>query len=150
MVAVRIGPDIRLIIVGSPDYLERHGIPETPQDLSTHRAVNLRLLAANTIYAWELEKDGHEVRIKLDGSLVFDSPKMVLRAALEGFGLAIVNDDEAAPYLQQKVLRQVLSDWTPPFTGYYLYYPSRRQHSAAFTLFLDELRKSARKCNIVE
>jgi len=150
MVAVRIGPDIRLIIVGSPDYLERHGIPETPQDLSTHRAVNLRLLAANTIYAWELEKDGHEVRIKLDGSLVFDSPKMVLRAALEGFGLALVNDDEAAPYLRQGALRQVLSDWTPPFAGYYLYYPSRRQHSAAFTLFLDELRKSARKCNIVE
>ncbi len=144
MVAVRIGPDLRLIIVGAPSYLDRHGVPETPQDLTSHRGVNLRLLSANTVYSWELEKDGHEVRIKLDGSLMFDSPRMVLRGALDGFGLAFVNENEAAPYLDSGALRQVLPDWTPPFAGYYLYYPSRRQQSAAFSLLVERLRANVR------
>jgi DNA-binding transcriptional LysR family regulator len=144
MVAVRIGPDVRLIVVAAPSYLEQHGVPDHPQNLATHRAVNLRMLSAGAIYAWELEKDGHEVRIKLDGSLVFDDPKMVLRAALDGFGLAFVNDDDAAPHLASGALRQVLADWTPPFAGYYLYYPSRRQQSAAFVLLVERLRANAK------
>jgi DNA-binding transcriptional LysR family regulator len=143
MIAVRIGPDLRLIVVAAPSYLDRFGVPESPQDLASHRAINLRMRSAGGLYAWEFEKDGREVRTRVDGPLIFDSPKMLLEAALEGFGLAIVMQDEAAPHLANGALRQVLADWTPPFAGHYLYYPSRRQQSAAFALFLEELRQSA-------
>jgi DNA-binding transcriptional LysR family regulator len=141
MVAVRIGPDLRLIVVGAPSYLECFGVPEDPRDLSEHRAINLRLRSAGDIYAWELEKDGHEIRTRIDGPLTFDSPRMVLEAALAGFGLAPVMEDEAAPYLADGRLRQVLADWSQPFGGYYLYYPSRRQQSAAFALLVEQLRR---------
>jgi DNA-binding transcriptional LysR family regulator len=143
MIAVRIGPDLRLIVVAAPAYLERYGVPEAPQNLSSHRAINLRMRSAGGLYAWELEKDGREVRTRIEGPLIFDSSPMVLEAALEGFGLAFVMQDEAAPHLASGALRQVLPDWTQPFAGYYLYYPSRRQQSAAFALLLEELRQSA-------
>jgi DNA-binding transcriptional LysR family regulator len=143
MIAVRIGPDLRLIVVAAPAYLERYGVPEAPQNLSSHRAINLRMRSAGGLYAWELEKDGREVRTRIEGPLIFDSSPMVLEAALEGFGLAFVMQDEAAPHLASGALRQVLAGWTQPFAGYYLYYPSRRQQSAAFALLLEELRQSA-------
>jgi DNA-binding transcriptional LysR family regulator len=143
MIAVRIGPDLRLIVVAAPSYLDRVGVPETPHDLSHHRAINMRMRSAGGLYAWELEKDGHEVRTRVEGPLIFDTPAMMLDAALEGFGLALLLEDVAAPHLASGALRQVLTDWTQPFAGYYLYYPSRRQQSAAFALLLEELRQSA-------
>jgi DNA-binding transcriptional LysR family regulator len=143
MIAVRIGPDLRLIVVAAPAYLDRCGVPEVPQDLVGHRAINLRQRSSGGLYAWELEKDGHEVRSRMEGPLIFDSSAMVLEAALEGFGLAFVMQDEAAAHLASGALRQVMADWTQPFAGYYLYYPSRRQQSAAFALLLEELRQSA-------
>jgi DNA-binding transcriptional LysR family regulator len=139
MVAIRIGPDIRLIVVGAPDYLDRHGSPASPQDLASHTAINLRLRTAGGLYAWEFEKDGHEVRVRVDGRMVFDSNRLVMEAARAGFGLAMVLEDEAAPHLASGALQQVLADWTPPFAGYFLYYPSRRQQSAAFALLVKHL-----------
>lgn len=140
MIAVRIGPDIRLVVVGAPDYLDRFGTPTTPHDLSRHRAINLRLRSAGGLYAWEFEKDGHELRVPVKGPLVFDSTRPIVEAALAGFGLAMVMEDDAAPHIASGRLRQVLTDWTPPFAGYYLYYPSRRQQSAAFALLVERLR----------
>ncbi|WIW89940.1 LysR family transcriptional regulator [Sphingobium sp. V4] len=144
MIAVRIGPDLRLIVVASPDYLDRAGTPESPHDLADHRAVNLRMRSGGGIYVWELERDGHGVRVPMEGALIFDDSQMVLEGAIAGFGLAMAMEDVAAPYLTNGALKQVLTEWTQPFAGYFLYYPSRRQHSAAFSLLLDRLRERGR------
>ena len=143
MVATRIGPDLRMAVVGSPGYFAQRPIPRTPQDLAGHRCINLRLLSAGGLYAWELEKDGHELRVRVEGQLAFNSTRMIVRAAAAGFGLGFVMEDQVAQQLADGRLIRVLEDWCPSFAGYHLYYPSRREPSAAFALLVEALRYRA-------
>ncbi|MGI4801712.1 MAG: LysR substrate-binding domain-containing protein [Janthinobacterium lividum] len=140
MVAVRIGPDLRMAIVGSPDYFSRHPSPQTPRDLADHRCINLRLSTAGGFYTWELEKGGREVRVRVEGQLAFNNVAMIVRAAEDGLGLGFVMEDKVAGQLADCRLIRVLDDWCPAFAGYHLYYPSRRQPSAAFAIVVDALR----------
>ena len=140
MIAVRIGPDWRFAVVGSPTYFERRSAPITPQELTNHECINLRLTSGGGLYAWEFKRDGRELNVRVDGQLTFNSTGPLLNAALDGLGLAYVPQDLAAPYLANGQLLEVLSDWCPNFQGYHLYYPNRRQASPAFTLFVEALR----------
>ena len=144
MVAVRIGPDLRMAVAGSPAYFATRPRPRTPQDLAQHQCINLRLPTAGGLYAWELQKGRRELHVRVDGQLVFNNVPMMLRAAVAGFGLVCVLDDQTAPMIADGRLIQVLEDWCPPFAGYHLYYPSRRQPSAAFSLLVDALRYRGR------
>ena len=140
MIATRIGPDWRLVVVGAPEYLERNPLPETPYDLTRHACVNIRHRPSGAIYAWEFEKDGQEVTVKVEGQLVFNSMPHVINAAVDGIGLAYVTEDLARPYLADGRLEVILSDWCPYFSGFHLYYPNRRQASPAFSAFVEALR----------
>ena len=140
MIAVRIGPNLRMAVVGAPAYFAKKPKPLVPQDLSGHECINLRLPTAGGLYAWELGQKGHELKVRVDGQLAFNNVPMILRAAKAGFGMACVLEDHAAEAVARGELTRVLEDWCPPFTGYHLYYPSRRQHSAAFTLLVNALR----------
>ncbi len=140
MIATRIGPDWRLVVVGAPEYLERNPLPETPYDLTRHACVNIRHRPSGAIYAWEFEKDGQEVTVKVEGQLVFNSMPHVINAAVDGIGLAYVTEDLASPYLADGRLEVILSDWCPYFSGFHLYYPNRRQASPAFSAFVEALR----------
>jgi DNA-binding transcriptional LysR family regulator len=140
MVAVRIGPELRMAVIGSPSYLKNRTIPRTPQDLSGHQCINLRFRGSGGLYAWELEKRGREVRVRVEGQLAFDNANMIVRAALGGMGLGFVMEDQVKEHIAQGRLVRVLEDWCPRFAGYHLYYPSRRQPSAAFSLLVDTLR----------
>ncbi|WP_301273329.1 LysR family transcriptional regulator [Acetobacter okinawensis] len=140
MIAVPIGPPLRMAVVGAPSYFERHSIPQKPQDLSHHTCINLRLPTSGGVYAWELEKGKRALRVRVDGQLTFNNVPMIRQAALDGFGLACVMEDQIAAYLEEGRLIRVLEDWCPAFPGYHLYYPSRRQSSAAFRLIVDALR----------
>ena len=140
MVAVRIGPELRMAIVGSPEYFTQHPAPITPQDLAAHTCINLRMLSGGGLYAWELEKDDRELRVRVDGQLAFNNTNMIVRAALDGFGLGFVMEDHVAEHVASGRLVRVLEDWCPPFAGYHLYYPSRRQPSAAFSVLVEALR----------
>lgn len=140
MVAVRIGPNLRMAVVGAPAYFATRPKPHAPQDLAGHQCINLRLPTAGGLYAWELGQNGHELKVRVDGQLAFNNVAMMLRAAEAGFGLACVLEDHVAEPIAGGKLIRVLDDWCPGFTGYHLYYPSRRQHSAAFTLLVNALR----------
>lgn len=140
MVAVRIGPDLGFAVVGAKSYFAKRPPPRTPQDLVGHSCINLRLPTHGGLYAWEFERDGREVRVRVEGQLVFNGIFQILDAALAGFGLAHVPEDLARPHLARGRLQRVLEDWCPPWSGYHLYYPSRRQPSAAFALLVDALR----------
>jgi DNA-binding transcriptional LysR family regulator len=140
MVAVRIGPDLRMAVVGAPSYFAARPKPRTPQELADHRCINLRQRTAGGLYAWELERNGRALRVRVDGQLAFNNVPMILRAATAGFGLACVPEDHVAAQVAEGSLIRVLDDWCPPFAGYHLYYPSRRQPSAAFALLVDALR----------
>src|SRR2546426_6368618 len=140
MIAVRIGPDMRMAVVGAPSYFRKWSEPKRPQDLIGHNCINLRLPTHGGLYAWEFEKGDHELKVRVEGQLVFNGTAQMLNAALAGFGLAYVPDDLARPHLAKRRLERVLEDWCPPFSGYHLYYPSRRQSSAAFALLIDALR----------
>lgn len=140
MIAIRIGPDLRMAVVGAPAYFARNPTPQSPQDLAHHRCINLRLPSSGALYAWELEKDGREVRVRVDGQLVFNNVPLILCAAEDGLGLAFVMEDQVSEHLASGRLVRALADWCPPFAGYHLYYPSRRQPTAAFTLVVDALR----------
>jgi DNA-binding transcriptional LysR family regulator len=140
MIAVRIGPDVRFAVVGAKSYFAKRPPPETPQDLIAHNCINLRLPTYGGLYAWEFERDGRELKVRVEGQLVFNGIFQVLDAALAGFGLAYVPEDLAQHHLAKGHLKQVLEEWCPPWSGYHLYYPSRRQHSAAFALLVDALR----------
>ena len=136
---MRIGPDLRMAVVGSPAYFATKPKPRTPQDLAHHECINLRLPTAGGFYAWELQKGRRELHVRVDGQLAFNNVPMMLRAAAAGFGLACVLDDQTAPMIADGRLVRVLEEWCPPFAGYHLYYPSRRQPSAAFSLLVDAL-----------
>jgi DNA-binding transcriptional LysR family regulator len=140
MIAVRIGPDMRSAVVGAPSYFEGRSEPKRPQELIGHNCINLRLPTRGGLYAWEFEKDGREVKVHVEGQLVFNVTFQMLNAALAGFGLAYVPEDVAQPHLAKGRLRRVLDDWCPPYSGYHLYYPSRRQTTPAFALLLEALR----------
>jgi len=140
MIAVRLGPDMRMAVVGAPAYFEGRLDPARPQELIAHDCINLRLLTRGGLYAWEFEKDGRELKVHVEGQLVFNGTFQMLNAALAGFGLAYVPEDIAAPHLAKGRLKRVLEDWCPPYSGYHLYYPSRRQPTPAFSLLVDALR----------
>ena len=140
MIAVRIGPDLRIAVVGSPAYFARRPPPETPKDLTAHNCINLRLPTHGQLLLWDFEKSGQALNVRPEGQLVFNSSSAILRAALEGFGLAFVPEDMAEPHLGKRRLMRVLEDWCQPYPGYHLYYPSRRQNSPAFRLVVEALR----------
>lgn len=140
MIAVRIGPDMRMAVVGAPSYLERRSTPATPQDLTEHSCINLRLPTHGGLYAWEFEKDGRELNVHVQGQATFNGTHQMLNAALMGVGLAYVPEDLAQPHLDTGRLQRVLADWCPSFPGQHLYYPNRRQSSRAFALLVEALR----------
>lgn len=140
MIAVRIGPDMRMAVVGTPGYFERRPRPLIPQALTEHACINLRLPTYGGVYAWEFEKDGREIRVRVEGQLVFNNVALRLSAARAGLGLAFLPEDIVKADITEGQLVRVLEDWCPPFPGYHLYYPSRRQSSAAFSLVVNALR----------
>jgi DNA-binding transcriptional LysR family regulator len=144
MVAVRIGPDLRMAVVGSPAYFRRHPKPAKPRDLRSHACIRFRL-ASGGIYRWEFEKKGEVLEVEVDGPLTLSDQQVMLQAALDGAGLAIVLESHARPYLKARHLVRVLADWCPPFPGYFLYYPSRRQVPAGLRAFIDMMRQDLRK-----
>jgi DNA-binding transcriptional LysR family regulator len=140
MIAVRIGPDLRVAVVGAPAYFRKRPEPKRPQDLIHHSCINLRLMTLGGLYAWEFEKGGQKLNARVDGSLTFNGSYQMLNAALAGFGLAYVPEDLAEPHIAKGRLKRVLADWCAPYTGHHLYYPSRRQSTPAFALLVDALR----------
>jgi DNA-binding transcriptional LysR family regulator len=140
MIAVRIGPDWRLVAVASPDYLAAHPKPKHPKDLVGHICINTRQGAAGGLYAWEFAKNGPELRVRVDGQLTFNHSAAMVDAALDGYGIAYVPENLAQEHIASGGLVQVLADWSPKFDGYYLYYPSARQSSPAFNVIVDALR----------
>jgi len=140
MIAVRIGPDWRFVVVGASNYFDRRSPPEHPTELTNHHCINLRLASAGGLYAWEFEKNGRELNVRVGGQLTFDRIVPVLHGAVDGLGLAYVPEDLAQPYIDAGQLHVVLSDWCPLIQGYHLYYPHRRLASPAFARFVDSLR----------
>ncbi|MDW9364363.1 LysR family transcriptional regulator [Sinorhizobium meliloti] len=140
MIAVRIGPDMRMALVASPGYFERHPLPKTPQDLTDHNCINIRLPTYGGVFPWGLEKDERDVKVRGDGQLVFNSLAMRLASALDGLGVAYMPEDHVLPYLADGRLVRVLEEWCPYFPGYHLYYPSRRHSSPALTVLVENLR----------
>lgn len=140
MIAVRIGPDLRMAVVGSPSYFSRRPPPRTPRELAAHDCINLRLPTYGGLLAWEFEREDHELKVHVQGQWVFNNTPLTLKAALAGFGLAYVPEDLAREPLAEGRLMRVLDDWCPPFPGYHLYYPSRRHSSPALALLVDALR----------
>lgn len=145
MIAVRIGPDLRMAVVASPGYLRQHPAPQLPRDLMEHRCINLRMATRGNLYAWELEKDGQAVNVRVEGPVIVNDSSLAIRAALGGHGLACIIEDAAVQeHIAAGRLVRVLEDWCPPFAGHHLYYPDRRNLSPAFKVLLDELRNRAR------
>jgi len=139
MIAVRIGPDMRMAIVGAPSYFAKRSIPRTPHDLTEHNCINLRL-PSHGLYPWDLEKGKRKLNVRVDGHLIFNSTYKMLNAALAGLGLAYLPQGLAQPHIAKGHLGEVLKDWCPTSSGYRLYYPSRRQVTPAFALLVEELR----------
>ena len=140
MIAIRIAPDMLMAVVGSADYLHRFGVPETPEQLDQHRCINMRLPTRGGLYAWEFERDGRELRVRVEGQLILNSLPQRIDAAENGLGLAYVPEDAVQDALAEGRLVRVLEAWCPAFAGYHLYYPSRRQHTSAFSLLIAALR----------
>lgn len=140
MVAVRIGPDWRMLVVGAPGYFARYGKPQTPPDLQHHNCINMRLPTLGGLYAWEFCKEGQALRVRVEGQLTFNNLSSRIDAVMSGMGLALVPEDCVAGAVAQGKLETVLEPWCEPFPGYFLYYPSRRQHTAAFAHLIDALR----------
>jgi len=140
MIAVRIGPDMRWAVVATPAYFAKRKPPRKPQDLTEHNCINLRLATYGGLHAWEFARGGREFNVRVEGQLTFNGTSQRLNAALAGLGVAYVPEDLALPHIAASRLTRVLEDWCPRYPGYRLYYPSRRQASSAFTLFVDALR----------
>jgi DNA-binding transcriptional LysR family regulator len=140
MIAVRIGPDLRMAVVGAPSYFQARTPPKRPQDLIGHNCINLRLPTLDSLYAWEFERGSRELKVRVDGQLTFNATTELLNAALTGLGLAYVPEGMVHTHVARGRLTRVLADWCPPYSGYHLFYPSRRQSSAAFSLVVDALR----------
>ncbi|MFG0517997.1 LysR family transcriptional regulator [Kluyvera intermedia] len=142
MIAVRIAPDMSMAVAASPAYLAANGIPETPHDLQQHRCINMRLPTRGGLYAWEFERDGEPLRVRVEGQLILNCLPQRIDAAEAGLGLVYVPEDSVSEAIAAGRLQRVLTDWCVPFPGYYLYYPSRRQHTTAFALLVEALRYS--------
>ena len=140
MIAVRIAPDMRMVVVGAPSYFAKRPVPKKPQDLVGHNCFTVRLPTFGGLYAWEFEKAGRELKVRVEGQLVFNRLTQIVTAALAGFGLAYVPEDLVETHVAKGRLQCVLEDWCAPFPGYHLYYPSRRQSSPAFALLVDAVR----------
>jgi DNA-binding transcriptional LysR family regulator len=140
MIAVRIGPDFRMAVVGAPSYFARRPKPKNPQDLTAHDCINIRLPTYGSIYAWEFEKRRRALKVRVEGQLVFNNIALRVNAALAGLGLAYLSEDQVQEHVAEGRLVRVLGDWCPPFSGYHLYYPSRRQATPAFALLVEALR----------
>ena len=140
MIAVPIGPPMRLAVVASPDYFKAHGKPKVPQDLMKHQCINQRMQSSGGLYVWDFERRGQQMNVRVDGQLIFNTTQPQVDAALAGLGITLLPEDELMPYLEDGRLVRVLEDWCPKFEGYHLYYPSRRQPSPAFTLVVQALR----------
>jgi DNA-binding transcriptional LysR family regulator len=140
MIAVRVGPDMRMAVVGSPSYFAVRRKPRTPHELTEHNCINLRLPTHGGVYVWEFEKNGRTLNVRVEGQLVFNGAGGLLNAAMDGLGLAFLMEGYAQDHIAKGRLVRVLADWCPPFPGYHLYYPSRRQPSPAFSLLVDALR----------
>jgi DNA-binding transcriptional LysR family regulator len=140
MIAVRIGPEMRQAIVGTPEYFEMHPIPKRPEDLTSHRCINLRRVTRGGYFPWEFEKRGREINVRVEGQFAVNSLELARSAALEGLGLAYLPEDLVEGHIRRKRLVRVLEDWCDPYPGYHLYYPSSRQHAPAFAVVLEALR----------
>ncbi|SFO31112.1 DNA-binding transcriptional regulator, LysR family [Cohaesibacter marisflavi] len=140
MIAVPIAPEMRMTVVAAPRYLDTHQKPTHPHDLTRHICINLRLPTHGGLFAWEFSENGQEFRIRVEGQLVFNSVGQILQATLDGYGLAQMPLCQVEPHLQNGTLVEVLQDWSEPFAGYHLYYPSRRQQTAAFRVVVEALR----------
>ncbi|MDR7295116.1 DNA-binding transcriptional LysR family regulator [Pelomonas aquatica] len=145
MIAVPIGPPLRMAVVASPGYFAQHPKPKTPQDLMSHRCINQRMPTSGGLYVWDFSRRGKQVNVRVDGPLIFNTAPPQVDAAVAGLGISLLPEDELGQYLADGSLVRVLEDWCPPFAGYHLYYPSRRQPSPAFTLVLNALRYEASK-----
>lgn len=140
MVAVRVGPDWRMVVVASPAYLAQHGTPQTPHELQNHNCINMRLPTMGGVYAWEFSQQGREIRVRVEGQLIFNNLTTRVDAAIAGLGLAYVPEDVTEAAVASGKLVKILEDWCEPFPGYFLYYPSRKQHTTAFIKLIEALR----------
>jgi DNA-binding transcriptional LysR family regulator len=140
MIAVPIGPKLRMMAVAAPSYWATHGRPKSPRDLLAHRCINIRFPTHGGLYVWEFERRGHPQNVRVDAQLIFNASHHIVDAAIAGLGVAYLPDDELMPHIEAGKLVQVLENWCPSFPGYHLYYPSRRQSSPAFKLVVDALR----------
>lgn len=129
-----------MITVASPTYFEKHRAPKVPEELAQHNCINIRFPTSGGLYAWEFERRGRQVNVRVEGQATFTTSHHIVLAALDGLGIAFLPEEEFGPHLEEGRLVHVLQDWCPPFSGYHLYYPSRRQHSPAFSLVVDALR----------
>lgn len=143
MIAIPIGPDLRMAVVGAPSYFEKHGRPATPHELTEHSCINIRMQTKGGLYAWEFGKDGRDLNVRVEGSFIVNDGSMVLRAATEGLGLACMLEDQVSELVATGELERVLEDWCPYFSGYHLYYPDRRQLPPAFSILVNALRYRA-------
>jgi len=140
MVAVKVSAEQRAAIVAAPSYFDSHPKPKTPRDLTAHRCIRYRMGSGGPVYRWEFEKRGKPVTVSVSGPLIVNDVEVTLRAALDGLGLAFLFEEHAAEHVARRRLVRVLEDWCPPFDGFFLYYPSRRQQPAAFQALVDALR----------
>lgn len=145
MIAVPIGPPLRMALVVAPSYLADHAAPSRPHELPNHPCINIRMQSSGGLYAWEFEKDGRSLNVRVEGNLIFNDMDLVLAAAIEGLGFAYCMEDQAKSHLENGTLVRLLEDWCPPFPGYHLYYPSRRQSSAGFSAVVQALRDQHRE-----
>ncbi len=142
MIALAVGPELRMAVVAAPDYLARYPAPETPVELMRHRCINYRMMASGSLYAWEFERDGRALDVKVDGPLTFNEPALMLEAAVDGLGVAYVLEDQASRLIAEGRLVRLLGEWTPAFPGYFLYYPSRHQTPPVLAALIATLRQS--------
>lgn len=140
MIAVRIGPDVRMAVVAAPSYFKKNPIPKSPHDLINHRCINIRFPTYGGVDVWEFERRGQKLKIRVDGQLIFNTTPHITDAALGGTGIAYLPEAEFAPHIEEGRLTRVLEQWCPPFSGYHLYYPSRKQSSPAFSIVVEALR----------
>ncbi|MCA5932700.1 LysR family transcriptional regulator [Pectobacterium versatile] len=143
MIAVPIGQPLRMAAVASPDYFAKHPIPNTPHELTQHQCINQRMVTSGGLYVWDFDQDGGDLNVRVDGQLTFNTSEHIVEAALAGFGIAFLPEEEFSPHIEEGRLIRVLEPWCAPFSGYYLYYPSRKQPSPAFSLVVDALRESS-------
>jgi DNA-binding transcriptional LysR family regulator len=141
MIALPIGPRLRMAAVATPEYFIKHAKPRTPDELTKHSCINLRFPTHGGLYVWEFERRGKQLNVRVNGQVTLNSSPHIVQAAMDGLGIAFLPEDEFAPHIEEGRLIRVLEDWCPPFDGYYLYYPSRRQPSPAFSLVVDALRR---------